>query len=289
VTEAFCVAAVGRQLAARRGTTTDVVAPRDPFRAALEVGADFEDLLSKRHRDLALRPETGPSRKERKNIALSEPYRTLLSDELEIFCRPERASSRVSKARSEMEIYDRFSQVTVGDIVSSDETFLRFIQEVNSAFIGKPSRFRSNDVYTRPDERGCRSKFAPAVDVAPYLSTIRAGIQEFHNEYPAITAAVSMIALTAIHPFSDANGRTSRLIYNLFCNSDDLAGPFFDLKAARSATEVSYSIKMRRAVSGEWKPLLYQISTYYDIELQSRARVVMSNVSCERIFNARTY
>ena len=140
--------------------------------------------------------------------------------------------------------------------VVTDETIrtIHFLVSKNLASGYAPGRYRTDQNFVVDRVTGRRVFFPPPPDdVAPLMREFVQWLNSRHEYPPAVKAALAHLNLVAIHPFTDGNGRTARVVESLVMH---LAG-------FRSQTLVSLEAYYGRDQQGYYAALASTLGARY--------------------------
>lgn len=122
---------------------------------------------------------------------------------------------------------------------------------------GAPARVRSGNASTVSDRSGAGVSFAPPQDIPAQLDAIC--VVGRGPNASTLLQAISLQAMwTNLHPLTDGNGRSGRVLLNL-CLWRDRAGSelYLPLNGLRSGYGPTYEIAVRAAeIRGDWLPII---------------------------------
>lgn len=142
--------------------------------------------------------------------------------------------------------------------LTDPDGFKASLERLNSLVTAGAGRWRTGWAGLMPDAAGHQIKFPDAGEVPGRLEAIRR-IMAGETGAPAIFEATLVLCLLVNgHPFSDGNGRTARMLFNVMLRRGgmpaDVYFPFYEI-AARSRG--GYVIALRHAeLRGDWQPIM---------------------------------
>lgn len=121
---------------------------------------------------------------------------------------------------------------------------------------GARSRIRNSQTSTTPDRDGRVVLFPDCSTIGPRLDELRQ--LSASQDLPVSLKAIALLCgVLNLHPLSDGNGRTARILFNwaLGCGRSDTGYlPLYDIKQA-SLFGFEFSLR-ELELTGNWKPLL---------------------------------
>ncbi|MDH4743509.1 Fic family protein [Sphingomonas sp. CBMAI 2297] len=118
------------------------------------------------------------------------------------------------------------------------------------------TRFRVGSVQIKPDNNNSVTIFPPAKEIEYILINLFKFIEDNISTKNALCAAVGYVGIVHAHPFSDGNGRTARVFYNVL-QAYSGSRHFISIRFLDSLSKGALTIKLRRAyLTGEWSSIL---------------------------------
>lgn len=141
-------------------------------------------------------------------------------------------------------------------ITGHSEEFCYRVEHMHQLVMSDSEGLRHCGVRSKPDLLGNYVVFPPAATVRPSLQQLHAFLRENIERDRTLSATVAMVAICNIHPFTDGNGRLSRLLFNAIINFDREICPYIPLHELGRTSRGSLLIYMRLAqYRGEWSPI----------------------------------
>lgn len=101
-------------------------------------------------------------------------------------------------------------------LATPDLNFKDQVCALHAELVGATLGIRKTEIRSTPDLNGTYVVFPSPSVVENQLDALSTSLRQNIDHSASFTAAASMAAICNIHPFSDANGRVSRLIFNGF-------------------------------------------------------------------------
>lgn len=119
-----------------------------------------------------------------------------------------------------------------------------------------PGRWRPGYIYIRNDASGETVYEAPSVDLVPSLMDEYVKSLNDNNGSPVIVrAAMAHLNMAMIHPFSDGNGRMSRIMQTLVLSRDGILEPeFCSIEEYLGESRQDYYRVLGTVGQGAWHP-----------------------------------
>jgi hypothetical protein len=165
--------------------------------------------------------------------------------------RPDRGRSPV-----EAKALDRFETEFGGLAIGSPATFRARLAALNQEATEGAATWRSGPIRLGRDRAGNEVIFPPVAAVPGQLERIRQFL--VGGERPVFTAAVAYALMLNCHPFTDGNGRTARLVFNLLLRRGGMPRDvYIPLHEIARRSMGGYEITLRIAeMRGDWAPFL---------------------------------
>lgn len=117
------------------------------------------------------------------------------------------------------------------------------------------TRIRKTTVQIATDPRNTVTVFPRASEIEFVLSDLFGFIARNIVTRNALCAAVGYVGIVHAHPFSDGNGRTARVFYNVL-RSYSGSSHFLPIRFLGAMTKGALTVKQRRAyLTGEWSSI----------------------------------
>lgn len=136
--------------------------------------------------------------------------------------------------------------------------FTDCLEKIASRITNLSMRIRTKPATIQPDNKG-----VGWICLAP--NDISAALQELHRYLllhraasPLLTAIVAMVMLSAIHPFADANGRLSRVVFHAILH-DHVTSPklYFPFKQIFRMSDCGFEIRLRLVfLKDDWQSII---------------------------------
>lgn len=134
------------------------------------------------------------------------------------------------------------------------EQVRRLHQEVDG---GSTGEFRRSAVQIKPDQSGFQILFPDHESVLEILGRLWLFINDNRDLPKLLIATILYVGIIHAHPFSDGNGRTARLLFNLCLRQHFVFDDSLPMEKIASIDPGAFLIKLRRSIyGGEWEPLL---------------------------------
>jgi Fic/DOC family len=143
------------------------------------------------------------------------------------------------------------------ELVSPDAFRARLV-ELNLCVTDSVGGWRSCPIHLDGDKAGHEVFFPPPAAIPAQLEKLRRFLVSGDNTPALFRAAVAKALILNCHPFTDGNGRVSRVLFNYILRQGGMPAqvyiPFYEI-ARRS--HGGYEIALRQAeIRGEWEPFL---------------------------------
>jgi Fic family protein len=119
-----------------------------------------------------------------------------------------------------------------------------------------PGRWRPGYIYIRNDASGETVYEAPSVDLVPSLmEQYVTSLNEKNGAPVVVRAAMAHLNMAMVHPFSDGNGRMSRIMQTLVLSRDGILEPeFCSIEEYLGETRQDYYRVLGTVGKGAWHP-----------------------------------
>ena len=149
------------------------------------------------------------------------------------------------------------------DGISSTENFCSFLEEICSDIHQKKMTFRNTEVIARPNQNG---EFI----VYPGKEFIIEGINnciriiQARKKLGFLLASMSLMGIFLnIHPFRDGNGRTSRILFNIFLMNYVNRNIFIPISEISSVSNKGFILSIKEGqIFNNWSPIMKLINNY---------------------------
>lgn len=140
--------------------------------------------------------------------------------------------------------------------------WIEWIITLNKIITNSKGGFRKSPIYTQRDKFGGFAVYPHSDLVAESMNHLSMYQGRFWLDFPIETAIVSLAFIGAIHPFSDGNGRTSRIVFNAISSSMDRnLDRYIPLHEIATHSRGGYILALREAqYLNNWKPLIVFLS-----------------------------
>ncbi len=118
--------------------------------------------------------------------------------------------------------------------------------------------FRKSGVRLAGDKAGWAWQFPGPKGIALCLTNLHAILHQRVFSNAIVEATVAYVILNWMHPFSDGNGRTSRVVFNGVLRRHGMAsGHYLPIKEINYLAHGGHEVRLRYTVAtGDWKELL---------------------------------
>lgn len=197
--------------------------------------------------------------------SLYYPLQTPLTQELEA-----RSSQRISCIRSDTEkaVLDAFMASADTEFwLKRPAEFRRSLGWLNRALTSNGSAWRAGLVGLSPDKSGLAIVFPLPAAVPKQLELLRSVLSDEKKCSALVRATVASTLLLNAHPFTDGNGRLSRLLFNYVLRQAGLPlSAYIPLYEIARRSNGGYEIALRRAeIFSQWSPLIGYYGHVLDI------------------------
>jgi hypothetical protein len=157
------------------------------------------------------------------------------------------------KHELEVRVFDRYRGRLIEALTAEPENFLSLLVAVHDDLgVGLPG-LRDCAVGVRADVNDNRIIFPDRLKYRSILHEMFFYISAHNKNNPIISSAVLLVGILHAHPFTDGNGRTARVMYNLFLSEICGNEIYIPLLSLFSISRGGFLIKIRRAMYfGQW-------------------------------------
>lgn len=168
-----------------------------------------------------------------------------------------------SDSTSEIKSMERYGKA-FDNALSSNFEFEKFICHAGSLIKSREVKIRERNIRTVPDDSGNYTVFIEVNYLGKALEDLRFFIKENKNTHPLFTAIVANVMFTHCHPLPDANGRLSRVLFNLILGRDHKN--FIPLTEFCHHTRSDYIISLRESFFfSEWDAIFKYFCTVINL------------------------
>jgi Fic family protein len=143
-----------------------------------------------------------------------------LQDELsDMFPNERPALPSHDKGKIEAQVLAEIASRDVQSVCSDEATFIDFLVEIHRRLLPEAASkdgLRTRGVQSLVDHNGRYVIYPPPNLICPALGQLSRLAAVSHEQDPVLLATYAMVNLCAVHPFSDGNGRLSRILFNWF-------------------------------------------------------------------------
>lgn len=142
---------------------------------------------------------------------------------------------------------------------------LKWICDVNRLTdISGGGELRTINVFSSADRLGRRIAFSAPNDLRRQLDLLSQAAHDW-QDYPTFRALLLLLAVIAIHPFTDGNGRTARACFNALL-TDEPAAPFVPVRMIMDCSCGGLEIRMRDAIFNQsWGEIISYFAAALDL------------------------
>lgn len=116
----------------------------------------------------------------------------------------------------EWELADQWREAFFAALEAPDSpALLSVLQQIAAGHLGHPAPIRTGQISTAPDDKGVFVVYPTAVLLPKQVQRLHAFLRVPDNGGAARAAIVAYVALQNAHLFPNANGRVSRVVFNL--------------------------------------------------------------------------
>lgn len=117
--------------------------------------------------------------------------------------------------------------------------------------------YRTGQVQSRIDARSTAIQYPHPSNITERMRSICQYWCQHHKAQPGLAATLMMISLMNLHPFSDGNGRTARIMFHWALNTNDRGIFYLPLHEISTLSRCGYLIRLRQAqYHGNFDPIL---------------------------------
>lgn len=121
---------------------------------------------------------------------------------------------------------------------------------------------RQTNLSTAPDQNARIALYASPHKINTEINRLDQVCASYLPISRTAAALVSMVSLTSIHPFSDGNGRVSRVLFNALFWKGEKYHPYISIGAISDISSGGFLLGVRSAQRrGDWSHLLHILST----------------------------
>jgi hypothetical protein len=133
---------------------------------------------------------------------------------------------------------------------------------------GAGTGLRTTEITTEPGYNGNVIAYPPAALVGPLLHLAAREVAQHPSASLCETAAYAMLACTTVHPFTNGNGRTSRILFNLILRGQYPGLPYLNIKEITQFSAGDFLIATNRVhFQKDWEPFLQWLLAIVDIHI----------------------
>lgn len=188
----------------------------------------------------------------------SFPYGDLLHDELAGYCA---GGSRTLSVDSPSEV-NAFITCRNGleTAVLSSDGFVDWLVQLHAATYGSTLGLRTTGLGTAPQSFGVPVRYCSPHAIRSALERLRLWLLTRGSDHSGLAAVVALNGIAQIHPFSDGNGRASRVLFNIVAARRAMRPSFIPLKFHLQELNVALAIKLNRArLGGSWEEIILHL------------------------------
>lgn len=179
-----------------------------------------------------------------------------LHDELGPYLGDAPADWSIAKVRTEFAVYSRMATKSESLPHLGRDEFVRFLLEMHRRLGEGANAFRSTPVRIESDRTGNQVVFPHHGRCLPLMHDLHAFISANFRAYPALCAMAAYAGIIHAHPFTDGNGRSARVAYNLIMAATG-SRHFLPIHGLSSLRRGSFLVKLRRGMyGGDWAGLM---------------------------------
>lgn len=147
--------------------------------------------------------------------------------------------------------------------VLDPDGLLAWLCGVNRLAVQGGGGLRTIHVSLSADRFGRQTTFAAPDDLRRQLDLLSSAARDW-EDYRGFRALLVLVAILAIHPFVDGNGRTARACFNAVL-ADELVSPFVPLRMIFDCSSGGFEIRLRDAIfNGAWGGLVSYLTAILD-------------------------
>lgn len=139
--------------------------------------------------------------------------------------------------------------------------FIDCLENIASHTTDSPMRIRTKPATIQPDNNGVGWNCLAPDYIPIALQELHHYLLLHHGASPLLTAIVAMVMLSAIHPFTDANGRLSRVVFHAILH-DRATNPklYFPFKKIYRMSDCGFEIRLRLAfLKNDWQSVTHYL------------------------------
>jgi hypothetical protein len=142
------------------------------------------------------------------------PLRHELSDLVIAPKKPALNNEGLHGSRSEVAILKQFERQITTALRADLNSLISVLTDLNSCLRNMPVTLREGRVYTTKDEKGSYWQYPDACCILPIFDDIFRLLRNARTGDALLRATVILALFNCAHPFSDGNGRISRILFN---------------------------------------------------------------------------
>ena len=139
--------------------------------------------------------------------------------------------------------------------------FTACLENIATHLLNTDTRIRTTPSVILPDRKGVGWQCVPADKVVMRLAELHRYITAHHVQSPLQTAIVALVMISCIHPFTDGNGRVSRVVFHAILRKYCVSPKFYiPLKNFYARSDFGFEIRLRQTfLTSDWN----QITHYF--------------------------
>ena len=139
--------------------------------------------------------------------------------------------------------------------------FTACLENIATHLLNTDTRIRTRPSVILPDRKGVGWQCVPADEVVMRLAELHRYITAHQVQSPLQTAIVALVMISCIHPFTDGNGRVSRVVFHAILRKYCVSPNFYiPLKSFYARSDFGFEIRLRQTfLTSDWN----QITHYF--------------------------
>jgi hypothetical protein len=145
--------------------------------------------------------------------------------------------------------------------------FIKVLTEISATARNKKPSLRKGLIKINPDRYGFEWHFPDACHIQPSLSLLHNILKNRKSNSPLMEAVVAYVFINWIHPFPDANGRVSRVVFNSILHRSGVGFQhYIPIKELNFFAQQGHEIRLRYTlINNDWTQIFEYFSSLINI------------------------